>query len=147
VPAVLAAISGFGAHPPTFAAASSGPSVTPTRKKRSRPVGTSVRYTLNEPASVTFTVKRRARGRRVKRGKRRVCVRPTQTNRKKRRCFRYVRVRGSFTRNGVAGQNRFHFTGRLRGRKLRTGRYRLYARPTVGGVKGKAVSTRFRIVP
>ncbi len=55
-------------------------------------------------------------------------------------------LKGSFSRNGVAGRNSFHFTGRLNGRKLKPGRYRLVATPSVGGRKGKPTSTSFRIV-
>ncbi len=49
-------------------------------------------------------------------------------------------------RTGIAGKNSFRFTGRLNGRKLKPGRYRLLATPTAGGLKGKASSTGFRIV-
>jgi hypothetical protein len=44
-----------------------------------------------------------------------------------RRCVIFMRLRGSFKHETVAGQNSFRFTGRLRGRKLRRGRYRLNA--------------------
>jgi hypothetical protein len=142
-PPALASVSGLGASPNVFAAASSGPSATLTKR---RPVGTTVSYTLNEAAAVKFTVKRRAKGRRVKRGKRKVCVKPTRKNRKKRRCVRYVGVKGSFTLNGAAGKNSFHFTGRLNGRKLPPGRYRLLATPSAGGKAGLPISTAFRIV-
>jgi hypothetical protein len=142
-PPALASVSGLGASPNVFAAASSGPSATLTKR---RPVGTTVSYTLNEAASVKFTVKRRAKGRRVKRGKRKVCVKPTRKNRKKHRCVRYVGVRGSFSLNGAAGKNSFHFTGRLGGRKLRPGRYRLVATPTAAGKTGLPIFTGFRIV-
>jgi hypothetical protein len=103
-------------------------------------------FNLNEAATVSFTVTRRAKGRTIKRGKKRVCVKPTRKNRKRRLCTRVVTLKGSFTRNGVAGKNSFHFTGRLSGRKLRPGRYRLVATPTAGGKKGKPTSSRFRIV-
>ena len=71
---------------------------------------------------------------------------PTKKNRKRKRCTRVVLLKGSFRRNGVAGKNSFHFTGRLRGRKLKPGRYRLVATPTAGGIKGKPTSRSFRIV-
>ena len=70
----------------------------------------------------------------------------TNKNRKGKRCTRVVTLKGSFSRTGVAGQNSFHFTGRLNGRKLKAGRYRLVATPTAGGKKGKPTSARFRIV-
>jgi hypothetical protein len=46
----------------------------------------------------------------------------------------------------VAGKHSFHFTGRLNGKKLKPGRYRLVATPSAGGNKGKPTSTGFRIV-
>jgi hypothetical protein len=50
---------------------------------------------------------------------------------------------GSFSRHGRAGQNRFRFTGRIRGRPLRSGRYRLTVRAAAGG---DALTMTFRIV-
>jgi hypothetical protein len=139
-----AAASGLSFSHSTFRAASSGPSAESTKKKR--PVGTKVTYTLSEVATVKFTVKRRVKGRKVRRHGKKVCLKPTRKNRKKRKCKRYKKVRGSFTQDGKAGKNSFRFTGRLRGHKLKPGRYKLIATPSVNGQKGKATSRRFRIV-
>jgi hypothetical protein len=68
-------------------------------------------------------------------------VKPTRRNRGARRCTRYVRMRGSYSRAGSAGLNRFRFSGRLRGRKLKPGRYRL-----VGNAAGDRAAARFTIV-
>ena len=106
-------------------------------------VGTTVRYTLNVGASVRFTVVRLLPGRRGKRGR---CVKPTRENRNARKCTRRVRVRGSFTRTGSAGPNRFRFMGRIGGRKLTPGDYRLVATPTANGVRGRRTSAPFHIV-
>jgi hypothetical protein len=141
---VVAAVSGLGASPAAFAAASRGPSATATR--RARPVGTRVTFALNEPASVRFTVQRPAPGRKVKHGPRTTCDRPSRKNRRQPRCTRLVTLRGSFTRNGVAGKNRFRFTGRLNGRKLTPGSYRLVATPSAGGRPGRSASVAFRII-
>jgi hypothetical protein len=70
-----------------------------------------------------FTVERATTGRRV--GRR--CVRTTRRNRSRRKCTRYVRVRGSFNHQGAAGANSFRFSGRVRNRKLAVGSYRLVA--------------------
>jgi hypothetical protein len=129
----------------TFAAESSGPSAYGAKRKA--PFGTKISFTLNEAATVRFTVTRRAKGRKVNKGKKTVCAKPTRKNRKRTRCTRVVTLKGSFSRNGVAGKNSFHFTGRLRGKKLKPGRYRLVATPTAGGKKGKPTSSGFRIVP
>jgi hypothetical protein len=140
----LVGVSGLAFSNTTFAAENSGPPATNARKKTAR--GTKVSFTLNEAATVRFTITRRAGGRKVKRGKKTVCVKPTKKNRKHRRCTSVVRLKGSFSRNGVAGLNSFHFTGRLRGRRLKPGRYRLVATPTAGGKTGKPTSRGFRIV-
>jgi hypothetical protein len=108
-------------------------------------VGTRVSFTLNEPASVRLTVQRAAQGRRVKHGRKTRCDPPSKKNRKKRRCTRLLTLRGSFTRNAVAGKNKFRFTGRLNGRKLKPGSYRLAATPTAGGRPGRSASVAFRI--
>jgi alginate lyase len=106
-------------------------------------LGARVSYALSEPATVRFTLRRAALGRRV--GGR--CVARTRRNRGARRCVRYVRLRGAFAHGGHAGPNRFRFSGRLRGRRLRAGHYRLAAKPTdAAGNRGRAVRTSFTIV-
>lgn len=80
--------------------------------------GTTVTYALASPARVRFFVQRAVRG-------------------------TYRRVRGAFAHRGSRGTNRFHFSGRVRGRRLRPGRYRLVA-ATPGAPAPKR--TRFRIV-
>jgi lysophospholipase L1-like esterase len=77
--------------------------------------GATVSYSLSEPATVRFRVMRVAAGR--------------------------LRARGSFTHRGDEGGNRFTFTGRVDGRRLRPGRYRLVARARD---RGGNVSNRVR---
>jgi hypothetical protein len=144
-PTPPAAASGLAFSHTAFAAEPRGPSATGARTNKP-PRGTNVSFTLNEAASVGFTVTRRARGRKAKRGKKRICVKPTRTNRTKKKCIRVVTLKGGFLRAGIAGTNRFHFTGRLNGRKLKPGRYRLVATPTAAGHEGKPASSAFRIV-
>jgi hypothetical protein len=83
------------------------------------PIGTRVRYALSEPARVRFTVMRARLS--VRR-----CVHASYLARH-RRCIRY-RLSGTFTHRGAAGENTFRFRGRVNGRTLRPGRYRLVAR-------------------
>jgi hypothetical protein len=91
-----------------------------------RRVGARVSYALDEAATVTFTVKRI-----VRRG----------------RHTRYVPVRGSFSDAGDVGGNTLRFSGRLNGKRLKPGRYRLIALPVdVAGNVGNAVIAAFRIV-
>lgn len=118
-----------------FRAAASGPSV-------SSPVGTRVSYELSEKAVVRFRVERALRGRRV--GGR--CVRPTRANHSKPRCTRYRTLRGAFSHRGKAGPNNFKFRGRLNGRKLKPGRYRLRSVATdAAGNRSARKRVRFRI--
>ena len=59
-----------------------------------------------------------------------------------------MKVAGSFVRSGKNGLNRFRFTGRLRGRKLARGRYRLVAatRDAAGNRSKPAAPRAFKIV-
>jgi hypothetical protein len=57
-----------------------------------------------------------------------------------------VRVKGGFTHAGAAGTNTFRFMGRLRGRALRRGKYRLVAVATdAAGNRSAALRRPFRI--
>jgi hypothetical protein len=125
---------------PRFRAAPSGPSATAAAAKK---VGTVVTYKLDRPATVRFTVERPSKGRAGKKGK---CDKPTTKNKKKKACTRWTAVKGSFARTGVVGVNRFRFTGRMAGKKLAPGRYRLAATPTASGHKGATVTVAFTII-
>ncbi len=111
-------LRGLSVRPARFRAARRGPSIAARR-----PIGARVTYRLSEAARVTFRVERALKGKRV-RGR---CVKPRRSNLRAKRCTRYRTLRGSFSHNGRAGANKLKFSGRLRGRKLRTGRYRLRA--------------------
>ena len=131
-------LRGLRIVPQAFAPLSRGNSIISQRSR-----GASVRYTLTEAARVRFSVQRRTTGRRV--GRR--CVKTTRRNRSRRRCTRLVSVRGSFTHAGAAGQNRFRFSGRVRRRALRRGRYRLVARAVdPAGNRSRVRRAGFRIV-
>ncbi|MCU0312585.1 MAG: hypothetical protein MUC84_00805, partial [Solirubrobacteraceae bacterium] len=121
--------------PASFAAARRGASVA-------RDTGARVTYTTSRAATTRFTVARRLPGRRV--GRR--CGAPTRRTRRAPRCTRLARVPGGFTRSDTASRNALRFTGRIGGRALAPGRYRLSATPSAGGISGRAVSAAFRIV-
>jgi hypothetical protein len=106
----------------TFRAAPSG---APFRAARAA-IGTTVTFTLSEPGTVRFTIDRSAAGRKVKAR----CVKPSRSNRNRPRCERQVAVKGSFTVTGRKGVNRIELRGRIGGRALAPGRYRLNARET-----------------
>lgn len=129
----------------SFAAARSGASTSAKRKGKAKkkPVGTKVSYSLSEPGSVRFRVERKARGRKV--GRR--CVAPKRSNRKKAKCTRWTAVRGSFTVAGKAGRNSFTFRGRVGGKALRRGTYRLVGVATDGAKNAStSVKRTFKII-
>ena len=94
----------------------------------------------NIAGTVRFTVQRARGGRRV--GGR--CVAPTRANRRRSACTRFVAVRESFTRAVRPGATTIRFAGRLGGRQLRVGRYRLIARASTGGATRRAGFTVVR---
>jgi hypothetical protein len=124
-------------RPAAFHAAMSGRSV----KAAAGRTGTRVSYAVNIAARVRFTVQRASRGRRV--GGR--CLRTTRANRTRRPCLLLRSVPGSFTRTRAAGPDRFIFTGRLAGRALRPGRYRLLAAPMANARAGTTARASFHI--
>jgi hypothetical protein len=61
--------------------------------------------------------------------------------------FRIVGLRGAFVRQGKPGSNSFRFRGRLRGRRLKPGRYRLRVTATdAAGNSSPVRYVRFRIL-
>ena len=87
-----------------FRAARSGPAVSRAK------VGTKVSFALSEASSVRFTVQRQAKRRNGAR--------------------RWIAIKGSFRFAGKAGANSLRFRGRIGGRKLKPGSYRLTAQAT-----------------
>jgi hypothetical protein len=138
-PVAAAVIGSERLAPSRFRAAPTGPSA----RSAKRHYGTRVSYTLDQAASVSFTVRRARPGRKNGRGR---CVAATKRNRKARKCKRLVTLRGNFTQSGIAGTNGFRFTGRIGGKALRPGRYKLAASPTANGRLGRSASASFRIV-
>jgi hypothetical protein len=125
-------------HPAAFSALSKGGSLI------GRTLGTRISYRLSETAAVTFKVQRQRAGRRI-RGRCRTATRRNKA-RSRRKCKLYKSVRGSFKQTGGAGANSLRFSGRLRGRKLKVGRYRLVAVAVdKAGNKSKARRKGFRI--
>ena len=129
-------ITGLRISPATFRAALAGRAAS-----RAGPRGARVRYTLSVAASVRFTVQRRTTGRRL--GHR--CVARTLRNAGRSACTRLVTQRERLSRRGSAGANIFRFNGRLAGRRLAPGRYRLVATPVNAAGKGHARAASFRI--
>ena len=77
------------------------------------PVGTTIRFTLNEPAAVKLIFYRRTVGRLV--GKK--CRAPSRANTRRRRCTRRLKAKPSVSMLGRAGLNRVRFQGQLDGKR------------------------------
>jgi polyvinyl alcohol dehydrogenase (cytochrome) len=124
-----------------------GRCVKPTKQNKrhkycQRPVKLKVTYTLSTAATVKLTLEHQVSGRKVN-GR---CVRQTNRNHKHAGCTRLVSVPGSIGLAGKAGANTFTFTGRIGGRKLGPGSYRLTATLTAGGHTAASQNVTFKIV-
>jgi hypothetical protein len=109
-------------------------------------VGTVVSYSDSLAATSTFTIARGATGV-IRHGRCVVGARGSKGTRKAARaCIRYTTL-GSFSHVDVAGTNRFRFLGRLNGRRLHPGVYRMtVAAISAHGRAGAPVSLPFTIV-
>lgn len=108
---------GLSFSPKAFEAAGGGPSA-----KAAAATGTRVSFQSSEAARVKFSVQRRTKR-------------------------RWVRVPGSFTRQAGAGPNSFIFSGRVGGKRLSAGSYKLLAKATdPSGKRSKQVRRSFRVV-
>jgi hypothetical protein len=130
-------LSALSIRPSTFRPAASGPSVKPGS---TRSTGTIVAFRLDVAARVTFTAQRRATG--VRSNGR--CVTRAR-GRRGPSCRRYVVQRGSFARDAPAGRTTLRFTGRLNGRALARGTYRLRARARAGDLASAPADAVFRV--
>ncbi len=142
------------AYGPTAGAAAKRQGAKRRAKPHPAPRGTSIRFTLSEPATARIAISRKLPGLRTKRRGRTVCVAPTRRNRgaareaiakrpaiaklegaerreaiaraeRKLRCARYVAA-GILTRRGLpAGANATPFSGRIGAKALKPGAYRV----------------------
>ena len=125
-------LRGLAVAPSAFASLRRGASIVPRG-------GTLVRFTVSEEARLTFTVERRRTGRRV--GSRcRTGVR------RGRRCTLLSAVRGSFATNAASGAGSVRFSGRVGGRRLGRGTYRITAvAADAAGNRSAPVRASFRV--
>lgn len=118
-----------------------GASVTGTKKKNH--TGATLSFRASEQGVTTFTVQRPRRGYRS--GGRCAAKKP-HGGAKPKRCTLYTSL-GSFKSKTSAGSHHLHFTGRVKGKPLSAGRYRLRAvESDSDGYKGKGSTLSFRIV-
>jgi hypothetical protein len=119
-PPTAATLTSLSLSPKSFRPRARGSAIVSKARKKGGG-GAVARYQLTAAATVEFTVEEKLPGRRIG-GK---CRRQTAANREKKRCTRYRALKGGFTDQGVAGPNSFTFSGRIGGKALRPGRYRL----------------------
>lgn len=119
---------------------SAGKPASIAAKKKKKPKGTKVTFTLSEAATVSFTIEKKTKGR--KKGK--SCSSKAKTGKK---CNFYKAVKGSFSRTSTLGANSFKFTGFVKGKALKAGSYRLVGVPTdAAGNAGAAFRATFTIL-
>ncbi len=126
-------ISGLQASPARFTIGSLLPSLAHAAK-----VGTTIRFSLSEPAAVTLSFALRVGGRRIGH----TCGTATPALRRRPRCARYVVITPSIRfPTARAGVNLVRFQGRLsRMRSLRPGSYRLTVTATDAAANRSAPS-------
>ena len=113
----VAKLSALSETNSTFAVASASTPVTGHSARR-HPRGTTFSFRLDQSATVTVKLRHASAGRRVHG----TCRPATKRRRHRPRCTRYATV-ATLTRIGQAGRNQLPFTGRIRGKALRPGRY------------------------
>lgn len=118
-------------------------SAHPTQHRRTKtPLGTTITFTLNEQATITFTFVERLPGRRS--GKK--CLAPSQKDHHGRPCKRSV-MRGTLTFTGHTGENTVVFQGDIpSSTKLQPGSYTLSATALNTAGQSATVSLQFEIV-
>lgn len=131
-------VSDLKISPVAFAPATSGP---PVARKKSATAAT-ISFRVSAKSNVTFAVESKTRGRRVG-GK---CKAPKPSNQGKPGCTLFVPV-GDFPSAAKAGANSVAFSGRVGGKALSAGKYRLGASARVGsGAAGSMAYKNFEVV-
>jgi lysophospholipase L1-like esterase len=130
IPSLRATISGLSETKKVFA---------PSGHHHTR--GTVFSFRLDQPARVTIAIQRQAPGRRVGRS----CRHPRSRLRHKPRCTRTILV-AALGEQGHAGLNEVVFSGLVRGRALKPGRYRAVFAAIGRAGASTAQTLRFRIV-
>ncbi len=102
--------------------------------------GTAFNYVLPREATVKITLSAVSVGR----TKGKTCKRPTPKTRKAKRCD-LLKPIATLTRTSHAGTNVVPFSGRIRGKAFKPGKYRAVFTASVGAVSAEAKSVDFRI--
>ena len=118
-------LSALSIQPSSFRATSTGPSAVAARRRLQAQAGATVRFALTRAGQVAFSIVDITQG--VRRHGKCAPAKSHSTHGHSSACP-YTRTLGHFSLAGSAGADRFSFTGRINGRKLRAGRYLLVAR-------------------
>lgn len=133
---------GGGGSGSTSVPALSKASITPRRfHAGQRRAGTTIAWHDTSAATATLRIFRIASGHKV--GGR--CVPVTHRNRRNRACSRFIRL-GSLIHDDQAGVDGIQFKGRLRGRTLAPGRYRLTIQAADRRGHSRALTLTFTVV-
>ena len=135
--------------PKTFRAsktANTATSAAAKKKPKRPPVGSKLRFTLSEPASVTIVVAAQLRGRMTKTGARSSCKAPSKANRKGHACT-FFTTKKTLTRKSLPkGAGTLPFSGRFANKALSPGAYRVTITPKdPAGNAGAAAAVPFTI--
>jgi Tol biopolymer transport system component len=143
--ATAPAISNIAVSPTKWRLGTKLASISDLALASKAPIGTTISFTLSEPAQATLSFQRAAPGRKVGRS----CVKQTAQNAAKKRCTRYLNAGALGALSAKAGQNRVRFQGRLTGsRSLRLGKHRVVvrARDAAGNQSQPRTGPSFTIV-
>ncbi len=132
-------LTGLTLSPSAFLAAPFGATVSAVAASKKK-YGTKISYRDSQVATTTFTMLRESSGR--KHGK--SCQKPSPKNKHGKRCTLLTKV-GSFTHGDAAGANSFHFSGRIKGKKLPAGTYVLQAVAHDAAGNGATVSKSLEV--
>ncbi len=132
-------LSGLSISPSAFLAAPSGATLTAAAAKKKK-YGANIDYRDSALATTTFTVLRPTSGRREGKS----CRKPSKKNQHAKRCTLYVKV-GSFTHSDHAGAISLRFSGRLKGKPLAPGSYRMEVVASDAAGRSAAVDKDFTI--
>ncbi len=124
-----------------FAAAHSGSSAIDASAS-----GTYIIYTDSQAATTTFTVQRKLAGVYRGAGKSRVCARAPKHHRHGAKRCTYMKTLGSFTHSDAIDTNALRFTGRVDGKTLAPGSYRLSAVAVSSEGSSASMGATFTIV-
>lgn len=127
------------------ALAATAAKATSSKKKQAKRAakGTTIKYTISAPATVTIRVERATKGR--KSGSK--CVKATKRNTKRKACTLYVKASTLKRTHKAAGAKKVPFSGRAGRKALRSGTYRMRATAAAGpGTTSPTRTASFKIV-